>query len=182
MSMTTRLLVVAALALAPGALAQTMERDTDRSGSDYRDFDLRRAEPEACRAACERESACRAWTYVKPGVQGDLARCWLKDAVPEPGANDCCVSGVKGAGGGAGGGAGMERNTNRMGADYKDFELDQPRAQLCQAACTKERECRAWTYVKPGVQGDKAHCWLKNEVPEPGPDDCCTSGVKNARR
>jgi hypothetical protein len=25
------------------------------------------------------EAKCKAWTYVKPGVQADNAKCWLKD-------------------------------------------------------------------------------------------------------
>src|SRR5207237_8212495 len=38
---------------------------------------------------------CRAWTYVKPGVQGNLARCWLKNQVPNPVRNATfAISGV----------------------------------------------------------------------------------------
>ena len=67
----------------------------DRNGSDYRDFDLPNADPLLCRDACLGEARCQAWTYVKPGVQGDAARCWLKEAVPPPTPDACCVSGVR---------------------------------------------------------------------------------------
>src|SRR4051812_8312916 len=67
----------------------------DRPGSDYRDFDLDRSDPLLCRDACVAEAPCRAWTYVKPGVQGEKARCWLKEGVPEAVKSDCCVSGVR---------------------------------------------------------------------------------------
>jgi len=71
------------------------EPGTDRPGSDYRNFTLANDQPGLCARQCEQERRCRAYTYVKPGVQGAKARCWLKDAVPQPVSNDCCVSGVK---------------------------------------------------------------------------------------
>jgi len=83
----------------PGALRPlTLEYDVDRPGSDYRDFDLPQAMAEACRDACAGDPQCRAFTYVKPGVQGPNARCWLKESVPQGGPSSCCVSGVKAAG------------------------------------------------------------------------------------
>lgn len=71
-----------------------MEHDTDRPGSDYASLDLLEADPTACQAACFHSPGCAAWTYVKPGVQGPGARCWLKSQVPPAVARDCCVSGV----------------------------------------------------------------------------------------
>jgi hypothetical protein len=72
-----------------------MEEDTDRPGSDYDNFDLRADDPALCRQACERDSRCRAWTYVQPNtIQGPNPRCWLKDAVPPPQRSRSCVSGV----------------------------------------------------------------------------------------
>jgi hypothetical protein len=72
-----------------------MEEDTDRPGSDYDNFDVRADDPALCRQACERDSRCRAWTYVQPNtIQGPNPRCWLKDAVPPPQRNRSCVSGV----------------------------------------------------------------------------------------
>ena len=73
---------------------QAFEGDTDRAGSDYRSFDLQEPRPELCRDTCVNEGQCRAFTYVKPGVQGAWPRCWLKSAVPNPTPNGCCVSGV----------------------------------------------------------------------------------------
>jgi len=71
------------------------EPGTNRVGSDYRNFSLSGDRPGLCARQCEAEKECRAFTYVKPGVQGSDARCWLKDAVPRPRDRDCCVSGVK---------------------------------------------------------------------------------------
>ncbi len=71
------------------------EPGIDRPGSDYRNFKLANDQPGLCARQCEQERRCQAYTYVKPGVQGAQARCWLKDAVPEPVSKDCCVSGVK---------------------------------------------------------------------------------------
>ena len=75
-------------------------------------------------------------------------------------------------------GHGMEMDTNRPGNDYKDLDLSEADPALCKDACQKERRCKAWTYVKPGIQGDNARCWLKNPIPPAGPDECCVSGQK----
>ena len=67
---------------------------------------------------------------------------------------------------------------NRNGSDIQNMDLPAPDPALCSAECDRNEQCRAWTYVKPGIQGENARCWLKNPVPEATPDDCCTSGVK----
>ncbi len=72
-----------------------MEKGIDRPGSDYRDFDLRKADPALCRDACMKDAECRAWTYVEPNSAKPRAHCWLKKAVPPARKDRCCVSGVK---------------------------------------------------------------------------------------
>ncbi len=85
------------VAVAPNAApaAAAGEAGIDRPGQDYKDFDLTAADPKLCLDACLAEAECKAWTYVKPGVQGDKARCWLKNGVPDQVNNDCCVSGMR---------------------------------------------------------------------------------------
>ena len=73
----------------------TIEPGVDRPGADLSSFDLPQADLALCRQACEEQAACKAYTYVKPGVQGPKARCWLKSSVPPAMANSCCTSGVK---------------------------------------------------------------------------------------
>lgn len=73
----------------------TVEPNTDRGGADYISHDLPAPDPALCRKACDQDPKCRAYTYVKPGVQGPLARCYLKDPAPAARPNECCVSGVK---------------------------------------------------------------------------------------
>jgi hypothetical protein len=153
-----------------------MEDKTDRPGGDYRDFELPNADPKGCAAACARDKDCKAWTYGKPGTGGEKARCWLKNEVPDPVANDEFVSGVKG-----GNAEGLELNTNRAGFDFRDMELPKADPKACQAACDRDAKCVAWTYVKPGIQGERAHCWLKDQVPEPNEDENCISGIKRVR-
>lgn len=77
------------------SLSGDLEKETNRLGNDYRSFELTADDPELCRAACDDDARCKAFTYVKPGLQGPAARCWLKDSVPTPRAEGCCVSGVK---------------------------------------------------------------------------------------
>jgi PAN domain len=74
-----------------------VEASIDRTGGDYRSFDLP-SDPtaEPCKKACEGESRCRAWTYVRPGYLGPSAsaRCYLKSQVKPPRRKPCCMSGV----------------------------------------------------------------------------------------
>lgn len=72
-----------------------MEENENRLGNDYSSFDLEAADPQLCQTACEKDTKCRAFTYVKPGWQGPAAKCWLKDVVPPIQPHECCTSGAK---------------------------------------------------------------------------------------
>jgi hypothetical protein len=74
---------------------------------------------------------------------------------------------------------GMEMDTDRPGMNYRSFDLDVPEPKRCQRTCQDDPKCKSWTYVKPGVQGPKARCWLKTGVPSAKPAQCCISGVKS---
>lgn len=74
--------------------------------------------------------------------------------------------------------AGWEWNRDRSGADYKNFELIGANPGLCEKQCQGERKCKAWTYVKPGIQGRQAKCWLKTQVPQAHENPGMVSGVK----
>jgi hypothetical protein len=80
---------------APAPPAIPLELGVDRPGSDLRYFDLPIADPVACSEACRTEGLCRAFTYVKPGIQASSARCWLKSSIPSAQPSPCCISGVK---------------------------------------------------------------------------------------
>ncbi len=70
----------------------------------------------------------------------------------------------------------IEFDTNRFGNDFTGFET--PGGwQECQQACGNDPRCRAWTYVRPGIQGPAARCWLKDSVPPASPDSCCVSQI-----
>lgn len=91
----------------PGAMG-VLEYDTDRAGSDLNNpyNEAPASTPEACRARCEQDGRCKAFTWVRPGQQGPAARCWIKGALAPATRNPCCVSGARAAGGGGGAGAG----------------------------------------------------------------------------
>jgi hypothetical protein len=83
------------------------------------------------------------------------------------------------AGGGGGGAAvSLVVGQDRMGGDYKGFPLAQPDAQQCRQACADDAACKAYTYVKPGIKGPQAMCFLKSSVVPATADACCTSGAK----
>jgi PAN domain len=90
--------LAAASALPAPAAAQsrffTFERNIDRPG---RDIMPGAPSPDAaaCSFACQASNQCRAFTFVRPGIQGPFGMCWLKNAVPRAVRNTCCTSGVR---------------------------------------------------------------------------------------
>jgi hypothetical protein len=82
-------LVLAALMVS----AYAVEHNTDRPGGDYKTIE--NINLAACEAACETETQCKSWTYVKPNtIQGPRSQCYLKSLVPEKVYNQACESGV----------------------------------------------------------------------------------------
>jgi hypothetical protein len=180
------------LFIAPDVYGQGLEYDTDRQGADYKNFDVS-ADPNICRRACAIDPQCKAFTYVKPGIQGPNARCWLKNGVPASKQSTCCISGVKNTQTETpeiktvpvqpkykviGPVINLETDTDRPGMDYRNFDLSSPDVNLCERACADDSQCKAFTYVKPGIQGPNARCWLKSGVPASKKSSCCISGVK----
>lgn len=76
---------------------QPMHR-VDLFGNDYREiiYDRPGSTWRQCKAACDGDKQCRAWTFVEPGRQ-PYGECFLKNPVPDAGESDCCTSGVKDA-------------------------------------------------------------------------------------
>lgn len=103
------LALVAACLQAGSGAARAAENNTDRPGGDlgapieleFKQGSFLTFEAE-CEGLCKQNARCKAWTMVKPGVQGQKARCWLKGSVPRAVANKCCSSGVKAAESGGG--------------------------------------------------------------------------------
>jgi hypothetical protein len=72
-----------------------LEFSIDRIGGDLKNFEVPAdADGSACKAACEADNKCRAWTYARPGYVGASARCYLKDKLKPPRRRPCCISGV----------------------------------------------------------------------------------------
>lgn len=63
---------------------------------------------------------------------------------------------------------------NMPGSDYGNFIADS--WVLCRNTCGGESRCQGWTWVKPGIQGPKGHCWLKDRLPNLVRDKNCNSG------
>lgn len=169
------LILAVLVATASSATAQGV-KGFNMPGGDYDNFEAH--SPQVCQNTCAGEPHCKGWTWVKPGVQGPKARCWLKSSVPTeltPDAN--CTSGQI---------DGMlpqdvraEDKTDRPGKDYKSFEVNA--WERCESACRGERECTSWTYRRRGVNGPNGACWLKNGAARPVANSGFVSGVKLRR-
>ncbi len=73
----------------------------------------------------------------------------------------------------------VEKNTDRYGSDYRRIVMDKPQANVCRKTCRDDDRCKAYTFVKPGVQHpNKAICYLKHSKPPKRPNKCCESGEK----
>jgi hypothetical protein len=164
-----------ALAMLGGAGAQV---GYDRLGADYTSFPVRSGDPAQCASRCERDSRCRAWAFSYPATDNATAMCWLKSRVPPRVAAPCCVSGVRGAGVIEPREEPAEFAIDRVGGDYRNFELPpDPTGKTCASVCDGDTKCRAWTYLRPGYGSPAATCFLKDRVTAPLHRPCCISGV-----
>jgi len=77
----------------PLARSGEQEYGFDRPGRNIANFTV--SSSHECQAACTREGRCKAWTFVKAGLQGAQPRCWLKGSAPGKVRNSCCISGLK---------------------------------------------------------------------------------------
>ncbi len=142
----------------------------DIPGGDFTRFALSVPDPGLCRQECHRYNQCVAWTFIKPGVQAPQAVCWLKSQAGQRRADGNAISGIKQSGWTPAPGAAqvtgdMELALNFPGADIQGFALPSGDPNLCRHACQARGDCRAWTFVKPGIQGQQAVCWIKGSIP-----------------
>jgi len=157
----------------------------DRPGGDYARFTISSGDPELCAARCDRDARCRAWTFSYPGTAAlggsTAATCWLKSQVKPLVENRCCASGVKGAALREIRPGQVENSIDRVGGDYRNFEIPGiPGTQdvdACKKACEGDNRCRAWSFARPGYGGPTARCYLKDKITAPRRRPCCVSGV-----
>jgi hypothetical protein len=133
------------------------EVSIDRPGSDYTNYIA--ASASACSVSCETDDRCAAFSFVNA-----TSRCYLKTYTP-PGTS---VSGIT-----SGTKRKLEYYTDRPGFDYANFDVG-PDVRECQAACSDDPACYAftyknplWTKTNPPVLISNAHCWLKNSGSTP---------------
>lgn len=164
--------ILALLLLLTAPLAAYAGDNQNRPGNDYANFDA--ASAFVCSNTCGGESQCKAYTFVRPGIQGPSGRCWLKNPTPQAVSDGCCFSGLHPNG--VGGMMKPEDKTDRPGSDFRNFESNG--WESCQSACQSSGQCLSWTYARRGVQGPNGVCWLKNAVARPFPNPGTVSGVK----
>jgi hypothetical protein len=141
----------------------TQENFYDRPGGDYHHYQA--GHSSQCATSCATIAKCRAYTYVRStGV------CWLKDRVPPRQPSNCCISGVKVM-------STQEIGFDRPGSDLKPG-FDVATSSQCEGYCKSDPNCRAYTFVKSGIQGSSAKCWLKHRKPAKVSNSCCISGTR----
>ena len=165
-----RMLMLAALlvgGLVGPAVAEPMaqsENFKDRPGGDYFSYQASGGASE-CSTSCATDARCRAYTFV---ILNHM--CFKKETIRPALANNCCISGVKLMGA-------MELSTDRPGKDIRPgFDVSLP--DSCETACRDEPACQAYTWVKAGIQGPTAKCWLKSARPAKAASTCCVSGIR----
>lgn len=152
------LLAVVAFLVIPATADPTMQQldQTGLFGGDYNHFDTYDAK--SCATHCLSDATCLGSTYVKPGIQGPNAVCWLKDKTWDQRGDSGMTSFIK---------VDMQQidETDLMGGDYYrvDWDLDPDMTpQWCSDYCLAKTPCVASTYVNPGtVQGPNPVCILK---------------------
>src|SRR6202161_4911409 len=108
----------------------------DRPGGDYQSSPVPSGDPADCALLCERDRRCRAWSFNYPNETARGALCWLKNSVPARIADDCCISGVRGAGVVEPRNGAVRTAIDRAGGDYRSFELRRGEGEeVCKATC-----------------------------------------------
>src|SRR6185295_7500242 len=115
--------MLAFLAAAVSARPALAQANFDRPGGDYLSSPVISGDPADCALVCERDRRCRAWTFAYPTDATNGAVCWLKGSVPARVQDNCCVSGVRGAGVVEPRSAASETSIDRFGGDLRHFEL-----------------------------------------------------------
>jgi hypothetical protein len=160
--------MLAFLAAVMATRAAQAQANFARPGSDYQSSLVPSGDPADCALLCERDRRCRAWSFNYPTDAAGGAVCWLKNSVPARIQDNCCVSGVRGAGVVESRNGGVETSIDRPGGDYRSFDAKSGEGdEACKAACTADNKCRAWTYVRPGYLGKEARCLLKKDIKPP---------------
>ena len=113
------------------AQAAQAQANFDRPGGDYQSSLVASGDPADCALVCERDRRCRAWSFNYPTEIAGGAVCWLKSNVPARIQNNCCVSGVRGAGVVEPRNGAEEASIDRFGGDYRNFELKERRGRRC---------------------------------------------------
>jgi hypothetical protein len=176
----SRLKVLVPLWLAVISAAEPAAGQTnfDRPGGDYLSSPIPSGDPADCALMCEHDRRCRAWSFNYPTDPAVGAVCWLKSSVPPRVQDNCCVSGVRGAGVVEPRSGSVETSIDRFGGDYRSFDVKRDEGEeVCKAACTADNKCRAWTYARAGYIGREAHCFLKKDIKPPRRRAGFTSGV-----
>ena len=169
----------AILALNPATRSAQAQANFDRPGGDYLRSPVPSGDPADCALTCERDRRCRSWTFSYPTDSAGGAVCWLKSNVPARVHDNCCISGVRGAGVVEPRNTAVETSIDRFGGDYRNFDVKSGSEgdEECKAACTADNKCRAWTYARPGYAGRSARCFLKKDIKPPRRKAGFISGV-----
>lgn len=74
----------------------------------------------------------------------------------------------------------IEDGFDRPGPIYESFEQTSEFQDpvLCRDRCESQPQCKSFTFVKPGVEGPKARCKMRDREPAPVESACCISAVR----
>ena len=154
--------------------SMVIERNTIRSGGDYKTLTVESAE--VCANVCAKEKNCKSFNYGR--LYGD---CWLKYTVPEGAYNANGISGYKRSPGkrseeegwttGEVLGLYLENNTQRRGGTYQSSVVKNARA--CVKLCAADSSCQSFNYAK-----DTRECRLKTTIPRARSNANLISGYK----
>lgn len=73
----------------------------------------------------------------------------------------------------------LEPDTERPGATYMRGVIGMAGPEACWQLCAREKNCKAWTWQRPGIAGPQAVCQLKAAVMPGQKSPCCVSGLSN---
>ena len=175
----------------PPALPAGIKLGEMMNGIAFRGFILEfkriKSDPALCQAACQTNSHCASWTYTKPTDSDEIAGCSLKAMILPPVADTCCTSAIERSPDPEllqpppvpAGMTGAIAGTALEGGTYSYF-VGGPEStpEGCQARCRADAQCSAWDYLRRGIAGPEARCFLKNRAVNKVANNCCIAGLE----
>ncbi|MEL7093371.1 MAG: PAN domain-containing protein, partial [Pseudomonadota bacterium] len=142
------------------------------------EIEMRSGQRARCAETCSAHPLCRGFNWRK-GAEGRRPQCTLLHRVFETVQSPFFHSGVRSGQTPVFDGT-READAELLGEVAHEFALPDAKPVLCRDACSRDKGCAGWTYLRPDVLriGSAPVCRMLTAVTERRAAPCCVSGQR----